>query len=98
MPKTISHRILTYYIISLLSTALWMLTFIWAIAGDPTPLAPHKPIHPYATYRGLEFDTSKAYIPSDAEIKRVRQHAIEVLGLDNSYVKKGGTHANSQSD
>jgi len=87
MPKTISHRILTYYIISLLSTALWMLTFIWAIAGDPTPLAPHKPLNP-TPYRGLEF-VNKPRVPSTSEIDSVRRHALKVLGLDSSYVKKG---------
>jgi len=75
------------YLIGFGGVALYCLAFLWIVAGDPTPLAPYKPIHPYAAYRGLEF-VNKARVPSASEIDSVIDHARQVLGLDNSYVKK----------
>ena len=74
------------YLIGFGGVLLYCLTILWSIAGDPTPLAPHKPIHPYAAYRGLEF-VNEPRVPSASEIDSVRRHAIEVLGLDKT--KKG---------
>ena len=76
------------FLVAFGSTTLWALAFLWAVANEPTPIAPGKPLNP-TPYKGLEFNTSKAYIPSNVEIERIRQHAIEVLGLDNTETRKG---------
>jgi len=70
------------------ATPLWVLAFLWTVANEPTPIAPYKPIHPVSNYRGLEV-VNKPRIPSVSEIDSVKAHALAILGMDGSYIRKG---------